>query len=138
MDINEMLASRSRISGVPTPTERARRALAEGALLETLFVRDRGSIVAIPLVEVARFEADDVYVAIIARGRRFLVQMALSDVERRLPDTFLRIHRCHIVSLPHVTSFAALGGGRYEAVLRDGSRVPVSRRHARAVRALAL
>lgn len=126
-------------AGVPAPAERARRALTPGASIDTLFVRDRASIVALPLADVVRFEADDIYVAIRARKRRFLVQMALSEVERRLPpDQFLRIHRCHIVNLAHVEAFNAHDGGRFVAVMRDGSTVLASRRYSRAVRALAL
>lgn len=123
---------------VPTDGARARRALARDERLDTLFVRDRNTIAAIPVAEVVRFESVDAYVAIVARGRRFLVQMALSDVASRLPDRFLRIHRCHVVNLGFVTRFTRHDGGRFIAEMADGSRVIVSRRHARTVRQLAL
>jgi two-component system LytT family response regulator len=117
--------------------ERARHAMSSAAAVDTLFVRDRGAVVAVPVADVVRFEADDAYVAILTATRRHLVQLPLADVERRLPaGKFLRVHRCHIVNLAHVAAFAPHDGGRFVAELRDGSRVPVSRRHARAVREL--
>jgi two-component system, LytTR family, response regulator len=122
----------------PSTTQRARHALG-GDVLDTLFVRDRGSIIRIPCHEIIRFEADDIYVAIIVRGRRFLVQMALADLERRLPPgMFLRIHRSHVVNLSCVVSFEAIEGGRFVARLADGTHVTASRRHARAIRELVL
>ena len=45
-------------------------------------------------------EADDVYAAVHARGKRHLVRVSLDALERSLdPDDFLRIHRSLIVRL---------------------------------------
>ena len=119
--------------------DRARAALGTAEPLDTLFVRDRGAIVAVPIKEVVRFEADDIYVAIHARGRRFLVQMALADIERRLPEgKFIRVHRAHLLNLRFVVRFAPIEGGRFSAELADGSRVIASRRYARVIRDLVL
>jgi two-component system, LytTR family, response regulator len=124
---------------VEASIERARGALGNAHPLDTLFVRDRGAIVAIPVDEVVRFEADDIYVAVHARGRRFLVQMALADLERRLPPgKFLRVHRSHVLHLRCIVRFAPIEGGRYAAELADGSRIIASRRYSRAIRELAL
>jgi two-component system LytT family response regulator len=124
-------------AGARASIERARRAMTNESAIETLFLRDRGAIIAVPVTDVMRFEADDAYVALLTSTRRHLVQTTLADVERRLPaGKFLRIHRCHIVNLAYVAAFAPHDGGRFVAELRDGSRVPVSRRHARAVREL--
>jgi two-component system, LytTR family, response regulator len=119
--------------------ERARGALASTQPLDTLFVRDRATILAIAVGEVVRFEADDVYVAVHARGRRFLVQMALADVERRLPaGKFLRVHRSHLLNMRYIARLSPLDGGRYVVELTDGSRVSASRRYSRAIRDLVL
>lgn len=124
---------------VASSLDRARGALATEQPLDTLFVRDRGAIVAISIKDVVRFEADDIYVAIHARGRRFLVQMALADLERRLPPgRFIRVHRAHLVNLRFVAKFSPIDGGRFAAELADGSRVVASRRYSRAIRDLVL
>ncbi len=124
---------------VASSIDRARGALANAEPLDTLFVRDRGAIVAVPIREVMRFEADDIYVAIHARGRRYLVQMALADLERRLPEgRFIRVHRAHLLNLRSVTRFVPIDGGRFSAELVDGSRVIASRRYSRTIRDLVL
>lgn len=53
--------------------------------MDRLFIRHRKSILAVPLAEVVRFEADDVYVRVLARGRCFLLHMALAEMQRRVP-----------------------------------------------------
>ncbi|HTE43859.1 MAG TPA: LytTR family DNA-binding domain-containing protein, partial [Gemmatimonadaceae bacterium] len=59
--------------------------------------------VIVPLSTVDYIEADDVYAAVIARGRRHLVRTPLDVLERTLdPAMFARIHRSYIVRLDRV------------------------------------
>jgi two-component system LytT family response regulator len=51
-----------------------------------------------------------------------------------LPNGFVRIHRSHIVNLAMVESFLAEEGGRFRVLLRDGTRIAVSRDRARWLR----
>jgi two-component system LytT family response regulator len=103
--------------------------------LTELFVRDRGSVIRVPLADVTRFEADDDYVAVYASGRRYLVHVTLSDLADRLdPGAFVRIHRSHIVQLSHVQSMAPVDPNRVAVRLADGSRVVASRTGTRALR----
>ena len=58
----------------------------------------------------------------------------MTDLERELdPSLFRRIHRSAIVRLDRVARLETSEAGEYELVLRDGTRLPVSRRHRRAV-----
>ena len=78
--------------------------------------------------EIDWIEADDYYAAIHARGRRHLMRQSLSLLERRLDSTrFVRAHRGAIVNIDRVRE---LRGDASDSVLvlRDGTRVPVSRR----------
>ena len=78
--------------------------------------------------EIDWIEADDYYAAIHARGRRHLMRQSLSLLERRLDSTrFVRAHRGAIVNIDRVRE---LRGDASDTVLvlRDGTRVPVSRR----------
>ena len=52
--------------------------------LTRIFVRDRGRILPIALRDIERLEADDDYVAVHVRGRRFLVYLGMSEFEARL------------------------------------------------------
>lgn len=47
----------------------------------------------------------------------------LSDLEKRLPPSFVSCHKSYLVNLDHVDSFSG-----DKIILRDGTRLPVSRR----------
>ena len=79
--------------------------------------------------EVDWIQADDYYAAIHARGRRHLIRESLASLEQRLdPGRFVRVHRSAIVRLDRVREMRSASAGESVLVLRDGTRVPVSRR----------
>jgi len=83
----------------------------------------------IPLETIDYIEADDVYAAVIARGKRHLVRTALDALERNLdPAFFVRIHRSYIVRLDRVTEIRRDKKSGPELVLDSGVSIPVSRR----------
>lgn len=89
----------------------------------------------IPLETIDFIEADDVYAAVVAEGRRHLVRTALDALERSLdPALFARVHRSYIVRLDRVREIRRVNGA--ELVLSDGSVLPVSRRRRAALEAL--
>ncbi|HEV8582911.1 MAG TPA: LytTR family DNA-binding domain-containing protein [Thermoanaerobaculia bacterium] len=79
--------------------------------------------------EIDWIEADDYYAAIHARGRRHLLREPLASLEQRLDGArFVRVHRSAIVNIDRVRELRSEPAGETVLVLRDGSRVPVSRR----------
>jgi two-component system LytT family response regulator len=105
--------------------------------LTRIFVRDRGRIVPVAVRDIERLEADDDYVAVYSRGRRYLVYLNMSEFEARLdPVTFLRIHRSHIVNLDHVSALAAYDATRLQVEMRDGTKLLASRTRSRELRHL--
>lgn len=125
--------------GEPAPLpalDRLREAMARGPI-SRLFVRSGGAIIPVPVAEVAWFEARGDYVAAHAGPLRHMLHLSLNRLEERLdPKRFLRIHRTHIVNLERVTSFRPHGKGRLEAVLADGTCLPVSRSRSHELRSL--
>jgi two-component system LytT family response regulator len=78
--------------------------------------------------EIDWIEADDYYAAIHARGRRHLLRQSLALLERRLDASrFVRAHRGAIVNIERVRELRGESGDTV-LVLRDGTRIPVSRR----------
>lgn len=109
--------------------------LAGDGMLTRLFVRDRGRILPIAAHEIERLEADDDYVAVVVRGRRFLVYLCMNEFEARLdPARFLRIHRSHIVNLDHVASMVAFDATRLQIEMKDGAKLIASRTRSRELR----
>jgi two-component system LytT family response regulator len=79
--------------------------------------------------EIDWIEADDYYAGVYARGRRHLIRESLASLEVRLdPSRFVRAHRSAIVNIDRVREIRAEQSGETMLVLRDGTRVPVSRR----------
>jgi two-component system LytT family response regulator len=95
-----------------------------------IVVRVGRNDVVVPVGEIDWVEADG-YCAVVHQGggRRFVIRQTLQALEEQLdPAAFLRVHRSAIVRI------GAVGGlhhrptsGRLDVVLRDGTRVPVSR-----------
>jgi two-component system, LytTR family, response regulator len=73
--------------------------------------------------------AEDYYVAIHSGGHKYLVRESLSSLETRLDDSqFLRVHRKVIVNLAQIHKAVSHFEEGSFLVLRNGDKVPVSRR----------
>lgn len=80
------------------------------------------------LQEIDWIEADDYYSAIHVGSKRHLIRESLSSLDERLDsDRFLRVHRSAIVNLERIRELRN-DGGESILILRNGLRVPVSRR----------
>lgn len=105
--------------------------------INRLFVRVGASLVPVSVERIAHLEADGDYVILHADGARHVLHIALSALEARLDaKRFMRVHRAHVVNLDQVKSFKRDARGNLEAVLVDGTRVPVSRARAQHLRSL--
>jgi len=79
--------------------------------------------------EIDWIQAQDYCAAVHAGGRRHVIRESLHSLERRLdPDHFVRVHRSAIVRIDRVRELRPTGTGGGLVVLRDGTRLPVSRR----------
>ncbi len=116
---------------------RALEALETGHPLTRLFLRERGAILPVPVDSVVRFEADGDYVMVHTVKHRHLVRLRLQDLEARLGERFLRVHRSHLVSLDHVTRFERHVDGRFVVVMSEGTRIVASRSRSRELQKLA-
>lgn len=59
---------------------------------------------------------------------------SLADLEARLGEPFLRVHRRALLALAHVDRLRPLSTGGYVALTRSGDEIPVSRQAARRLR----
>ncbi|MEQ8935117.1 MAG: LytTR family DNA-binding domain-containing protein [Amphiplicatus sp.] len=101
----------------------------------SLVVRSAGRIDLAPAASIVSLSGADDYVEVaLIDGRKLLHDMRLDALEKKLPASFVRVHRSHIANMAHVRAFRAS-----ERVLEmaDGSEISVSRRRAGAA-ALAL
>jgi two-component system response regulator AlgR len=64
----------------------------------TIVVTDRGRVVRVPLAEVLYFKAELKYVTLRTAEHTYVLDEALSDLEQRLGERFLRVHRNALVA----------------------------------------
>ena len=103
----------------------------EPRYLERLIARVGDRDIIIPVDRVDLVVADDVYAAVHAGGRQYLLRTSLDELERSLPpDRFARVHRSYLVPVDAVVAVRH-SGGNVELELRNGASVPVSRRRRR-------
>jgi len=96
--------------------------------LTRLLIRDGARVHVVPIADIDYIEAQDDYIAVCAGGKRWLKSQRLSELEGQLdPLAFLRVHRSYIVNVGAVARIEPLGRDSHCAVLRDGTRIPVSR-----------
>jgi two-component system response regulator AlgR len=96
-------------------------------------IAERGRVTLVPVAEVMFLKAEQKYVTIRTREREFLLEEALSQLEREFADVFVRIHRNCLVArrlIRGVERGASDEGDAGWSVVLEGweERLPVSRR----------
>ncbi|MEQ1730344.1 MAG: LytTR family DNA-binding domain-containing protein, partial [Vicinamibacterales bacterium] len=93
-----------------------------------VLVRDGARVDVIPVDQIDFIQAQDDYVAYAARGRRYLKEQTLAEVEASLdPARFIRVHRSYLINLDRLTRVDLRERENRVALLTTGDRVPVSR-----------
>ncbi|HYC70281.1 MAG TPA: LytTR family DNA-binding domain-containing protein [Opitutaceae bacterium] len=100
----------------------------DGAAGDRVAVKADGRIVFLAPAEVLRVEAADNYVILHLAGGRLMVRETMAAIESRLgPRLFARINRSALVQLAQIREIQPAQHGDYSVVLRDGTRLPLSR-----------
>jgi two-component system response regulator AlgR len=103
-----------------------RRAQAPPALLAgpVIVVSDRGRVLRVPVAEVLYLKAEQKYVTLCSSRGNWLLDDALAELEQRLGDGFLRVHRNAVVAVSAVRALARRGGSSATAPA-SGAAEPV-------------
>lgn len=95
-----------------------------------LVIRSGGRVFFLRTEEIDWVEAASNYVRIHAGTDSHLLRETMNGIEARLdPDKFLRIHRSTIVNIERVAELQPWFHGDYAVMLRDGTRLTLSRGH---------
>jgi len=97
--------------------------------LQRIVVRaEDGTIQVIPAARVDYVEADDDAILIATAGTRVRKQQSIGDLAGELdPDRFVRIHRSYLLNIERIEKIELYAKDSRVAILRDGTRLPVSR-----------
>lgn len=102
---------------------------------DTVFIRDGERCWFVRLADIAGFEACGNYAQAWFDGKQPLIARTLTQLEERLDEAvFFRASRSHLVNLHWVDAVTPTDADGYLLTLRDGHRVPVSRRQAKLLR----
>lgn len=94
-----------------------------------LILRSAGRIEQVPIADISHIMGADGYAELhLSEGRTVLHTKSLGALESELPASFLKVHRSHIVNTAWVSALERDGSGTGSLVLKDGQRIPVSRR----------
>ncbi len=105
-----------------------KEAVARQRPLGRVLIRDGAKVHVITCDKIEVIEAQDDYVQIRSEGRNYLKNQRMAELEEQLDsEQFMRIHRSWIVNIACVERIEQATRDSYVAVLRDGSKVPVSR-----------
>jgi len=105
-----------------------KEAVARQRPLGRVLIRDGAKVHVITCDKIEVIEAQDDYVQIRAEGRNYLKNQRMAELEELLDgEQFMRIHRSWMVNIACVDRIEQATRDSYVAVLRDGSKVPVSR-----------
>ena len=95
---------------------------------ERVLIRDGANVHVLPVDKIDYVEAQDDYVAFKSEGKQYLKDQTLSAVEGTLdPSRFVRIHRSFILNIDRIAKVELYAKDSRMAILRDGTRLPVSR-----------
>jgi two-component system, LytTR family, response regulator len=93
-----------------------------------VLIRDGANVHVLPVDKIDYVEAQDDYVAFKSEGKQYLKDQILAAVEETLdPARFVRIHRSFILNVDRIAKVELYAKDSRMAILRDGTRLPVSR-----------
>ena len=96
-----------------------------------IFVRLGRKIVSVQVSDIEWIEAEGDYTQIHTNSGNRLCNLSLNTLEDRLdPARFLRVHRSHIIASNSIEHLTGDGEGGFIAMLKDRSKVKVSRTYA--------
>ncbi len=135
---DEALAhARTSLGGAPDPVAAVvGEALARNKPLDRILIRDGAKVHVIGVEKIDYIEAQDDYVQIHAEGKGYLKNQRLAELESALDaGAFVRVHRSYILNIGCISRIEQ-GKDSHSAILKDGTRLPVSRSGLQKVKAL--
>lgn len=106
------------------------------ATLKTLTVKLGDRILLVKIEDIIHVQAEDKYVFLhTADGKKHLTDYTLTNLENKLPEDFLRIHRSEMINTNHITEIRRGFNGALIFVMSNGAKVTSSRANSESLRA---
>jgi len=96
---------------------------------DRIAVKSDGRVIFIKTADIDWVEAADNYVSLHVGKESHMLRETMTSLEGRLPKQFMRISRSTIVNTERIKELQPLFHGEYAVMLRDGTRLTLSRSH---------
>ncbi len=124
---NEAVAHARGSAGAPGVEAVVSEAMARNKPLGRVLIRDGAKVHVIGVDKIDFIEAQDDYVQIHAEGKGYLKNQTLAELESSLDGgVFVRIHRSYLLNIGCISRIEQ-GKDSHSAILKDGTRLPISR-----------
>jgi two-component system LytT family response regulator len=121
----------------PVPAELVAAARAGREHRERILVREGTRIHVLAAARLDYVEAQDDYLVLVSGEEKYRKQQTLAELEAVLdPGRFVRIHRSYLLHVERLARLELYAKDSRVAILRDGTRLPVSRSGYRRLREL--
>lgn len=124
-----LITSRTRQGTEPAPPSAS-----HGPVLQTLLVMKGSGQALIEADAIDSLRSAGNYVEIDSGGQTYLMRATLNAVQKRLPERFVRIHRCHIVSIPAIARIDFHPSGNGTVIMKDGRSLGLSKSYGQALK----
>jgi hypothetical protein len=102
---------------------------------ERFLVRKLGKEFLLAAREIEWLQASGNYVNLHVRGRDYPLRVTMAGIEARLDaQYFVRVHRSYVINLDFLAEIEPLDTGDARLLMRDGVKIPCSRRYRAALR----
>lgn len=91
----------------------------------SFFVKSGNHMIKLNFTDIRYISVEHKYSEIYLQEKKYIVQLALKDISKSLPQSFIQIHRNHIVNITYVDKLNIKDS---QVFLQDGSFLPVSKR----------
>jgi two-component system LytT family response regulator len=96
--------------------------------VERVLIRDGAQVHVLPVARIDYVEAQDDYVCFKSEGKQYLKDQTMGALEATLdPARFVRIHRSYLLNIERIARVELYAKDSRVAILRDGTKLPVSR-----------
>lgn len=97
---------------------------------DLLILREGGKLVFVRMSELRWIQAEKDYARLHLRRGSHFIRETMANLQNRLdPFVFVRIHRSTIVNINEISEVIPLAGGDCNVLLRDGTKLNLSRRY---------
>ena len=94
--------------------------------MTSITVKKKDKIIFIKLDDVSYFEAKDKYLSIHTNQGEEIIEQSLSNLEEKLPENFIRVHRKYIINTHFIKDFQKYFNSRYLITLRDKNQTSIT------------